>query len=56
MMLHEMSEDDKQLCIQLLKNVEIKFSSLISKHKGEKFDSIYKDVVGQAEGSAMKRS
>ncbi len=54
MMLHEMSEDDKQLCIQLLKNVEIKFSSLAQKHKGEKFDSIYKDVVGTAEGRTKK--
>jgi DNA-binding MarR family transcriptional regulator len=50
MMLHEMTEDDKQLCIQLLKNVEIKFSSLVQKHKDEKFDSIYKEVVGEKEG------
>lgn len=54
MMLHEMSEDDKQLCIQLLKNVEIKFSSLVQGHKGEKFDSIYKDVVGRTEERTKK--
>lgn len=45
MMLIEMSEDDKQLCIQLLKSVEIKFSALVQKHKGETFDDIYKELV-----------
>lgn len=45
MMLHDMSEDDKKLCVQLLKNVEIKFSSLVHKQKGKKFDEIYKEIV-----------
>jgi DNA-binding MarR family transcriptional regulator len=47
MMLFEMTEDDKQLCIQLLKSVEIKFSSMVQKHKGETFDDIYKELVGE---------
>jgi DNA-binding MarR family transcriptional regulator len=47
MMLIEMSEDDKQLCIQLLKSVEIKFSALVQKHKGETFDDIYKELVSE---------
>src|SRR5258705_8849767 len=28
MMMHDLGDDDKQLCIQLLKNIEIKFSAL----------------------------
>jgi hypothetical protein len=50
MMLFEMTEDDKQLCIQLLKSVEIKFSSLVQKHKGETFDTIYKELVNEPLG------
>lgn len=46
MMLYDMPEDDKQLCIQLLKNVEIKFSESLPENKGKKFDAVYLDVVG----------
>lgn len=49
MMFHDMSDDDKKLCIQLLKNVEIKFSDLAPKHKGKNFDDIYREVVGATE-------
>jgi DNA-binding MarR family transcriptional regulator len=49
MMLYEMTEDDKQLCIQLLKHIEIKFSGLVQKHKGETFDDIFKELVGEHE-------
>ena len=45
MMFHELSEEDKQLCIQLLRNVEIKFSALITKQKGKSFDDIYNEAV-----------
>lgn len=45
MLFHELSEDDKQLCIQLLKNVEIKFSALIVKQKGKSFNEIYDESV-----------
>lgn len=55
MMLYEMPEDDKQLCIQLLKNIEIKFSSLVQKHKGESFDIIYKELVGEPSGKGNKK-
>jgi DNA-binding MarR family transcriptional regulator len=40
MMMHDLTDDDKELCIQLLKNVEIKFSALWPKHKGKKFEEI----------------
>lgn len=46
MMMIDLTEDDKQLCIQLLKNVEIRFSALWQKHKGKEFGEIYKEIVG----------
>ena len=54
LMMHDLSEDDKALCIQLLKNVEIKFSALWQKHKGKEFEEIYAEVVDGNE-SGVKR-
>ncbi len=45
MLLFEMEQDDKQLCVKLLKQVEQKFSALFQEHKGKKFDEIYNSVV-----------
>jgi DNA-binding MarR family transcriptional regulator len=45
MMTNDLSEDDKQLCIQLLKNIEIKFSGLWQQHKGKTFDEVYDNVM-----------
>jgi len=45
MLMHDLSNDDKDLCIQLLKNVEIKFSALWPQHKGKPFDEIYDEVM-----------
>jgi DNA-binding MarR family transcriptional regulator len=45
MIMHDLAIDDKELCIQLLKNIEIKFSALWQKHKGRDFEEIYKEVV-----------
>lgn len=47
MMLAEMGQDDKRLCIQLLKETEMKFSALFQGHKGKSFDEIYKEVMGK---------
>jgi len=55
MMLHDLSDDDKELCIQLLKNVEIKFSALWPKHKGRSFEEVYKEVVGETDEKAKKK-
>ncbi len=41
----EMDEEDSLLCIQLLKNVEIKYAKLWQQHKGQKFDDIYEEVM-----------
>jgi hypothetical protein len=45
MMTNDLTEDDKELCIQLLKNIEIKFSALWQQHKGKPFDEVYKSVT-----------
>lgn len=45
MLMNDLSSDDKALCIQLLKSVEIKFSELWQKHKGQEFDDIYEDLM-----------
>jgi DNA-binding MarR family transcriptional regulator len=47
MMMHDLTDEDMELCIQLLKNVEIKFSALWQRHKGKKLDEIYKDVIAE---------
>jgi DNA-binding MarR family transcriptional regulator len=47
MLLWEMPEDDKQLCVKLLKGVEQKFSAFFQWHKGKKFDEIYQAVTGE---------
>jgi DNA-binding MarR family transcriptional regulator len=46
MLMSGLTADDKDLCIQLLKNVEIKFSALWQKHKGKEFEEIYKEIIG----------
>ena len=47
MIMSGLTADDKDLCIQLLKNVEIKFSALWQKHKGKEFEEIYKEIMGE---------
>jgi DNA-binding MarR family transcriptional regulator len=45
MMMNDLTDDDKELCIQLLKNIEIKFSGLWQKHKGKEFEEVFVEVV-----------
>ncbi len=47
MLMNDLSEDDKALCIQLLKNIEIKFSALWQKHKVKDFEEIFAEIVGK---------
>lgn len=49
MLLQDLTDDDKELCIQLLKNIEIRFSGSWPKHKTKTFDDIYKEVVVEKE-------
>ena len=41
-----MAEEDVLLCIQLLKNVEIRFSNLWQQHKGKSFEEIFAEITG----------
>ncbi|MBA4168662.1 MAG: MarR family transcriptional regulator [Chitinophagaceae bacterium] len=47
MLMNDLSDDDKELCIQLLQNVEIKFSTSWQKDKGKEFDDIYKALISE---------
>jgi DNA-binding MarR family transcriptional regulator len=47
MMTMDLDEDDKQLCIHLLKSIEIKFSALWQQHKGKPFDEVYREIMGK---------
>jgi DNA-binding MarR family transcriptional regulator len=54
MMMHDLTDDDKELCIQLLKNVEIKFSALWQRHRGKGFEEVYKEVVPERKVEGKK--
>ncbi len=45
MLMNDLTEDDKELCIQLLKNVEIKFSAMWQRHKTKDFEEIYNELI-----------
>jgi len=45
MMVNDLSDDDKNLCIALLKNIDIKYSALWLSHRGKTFDDIYDEVM-----------
>jgi DNA-binding MarR family transcriptional regulator len=45
MLFKEMSKDEIELCIQLLKNVEIKFSKMYLQHRDKSFDEVYQGVM-----------
>jgi len=55
MMFLEMSEDDILLCIQLLKNVEIKFSGQWLQHKSKTFKHAYESVTGKKMATIKKK-
>jgi len=45
----DMSDEDIQLCIQLLKNVNAKFSKLWLAHKNKSFDYVYRSMKANRE-------
>lgn len=45
MLTKDLTGDDTDLCIQLLKNIEVKFSALWQKHKNKEFDDIYEELM-----------
>ncbi|MBT1684981.1 MarR family winged helix-turn-helix transcriptional regulator [Dawidia soli] len=48
MLLHDLDDADKKLCIQILKGVEVKFSRLWPEHKGKPFPEVYTSIVNSA--------
>ena len=48
MMTMDLDDADKQLCIHLLKNIEIKFSALLQQHNGKPFDEVYREITGKS--------
>jgi len=44
MMTHTLSDDDKELCVQLLKSIEIKFSALWPQHRGKPFEEVLNSI------------
>lgn len=55
MLTYDLSPDDKELAVHVLKGIEIKFSALWPKHKSESFDDIYKDVVSFVSSGSKKK-
>jgi DNA-binding MarR family transcriptional regulator len=55
MMMMDLGEDDKAICIQLLKNVEIKYSALWQKHKGRDFDEVYNEMMSAPSQAAARK-
>lgn len=55
LLMHELSEDDKELCIQLLKNTEIKFSALWQQHKSKSFDEVFESLITPAAPTAKSK-
>jgi DNA-binding MarR family transcriptional regulator len=55
LLMNELTDEDKELCIQLLKDIEIKFSALWPKHKGKTFDEVYDTVVKKESAVKSKK-
>lgn len=47
-LLHDMSDDDVKLCIQLLRGVEIKHTPLIFELKDKPIDEVFEKITGRA--------
>jgi DNA-binding MarR family transcriptional regulator len=47
MLFFEMEPQEINLCIQLLQDMDIKFSSLFHKHKSDSFTEIYRKITGK---------
>jgi DNA-binding MarR family transcriptional regulator len=45
LMTHALRDDDKELCVQLLKSIEIEFSALWPQHRGKPFEEVYQSVL-----------
>ena len=46
-LFNDIATEDIKLCLQLLENVDIKFSKLWQSHKGKSFGEIYSVITGK---------
>ncbi|MDB4902629.1 MAG: hypothetical protein JWQ63_1910 [Mucilaginibacter sp.] len=46
MMVNSLTEDDKQLCIQMLSPINARFSSIFQKQKNKSFEEVYQENMG----------
>jgi len=46
MMVDSLTDDDKQLCIQMLSPINARFSSIFQKQKNKSFDEAYRENMG----------
>jgi DNA-binding MarR family transcriptional regulator len=46
MMVNSLSDDDKQLCIQMLSPINARFSDIYLKQKSKTFEQVYKENMG----------
>ncbi|HEY8930063.1 MAG TPA: hypothetical protein VIM55_12770 [Mucilaginibacter sp.] len=51
MMMHDLTDEDKRLCLQLLKPVDRRFSGLFQKQKNKSFEEVYNENM--REGNAQ---
>ncbi len=47
MLMHDLSDDDKKLCIRLLQDIEIKYSAYWQKDKKQSFEEIYNRIMSE---------
>ncbi|MHA4741947.1 MarR family winged helix-turn-helix transcriptional regulator [Dyadobacter sp. MSC1_007] len=53
MLTSDLTSDDKELCIQLLKGIEMKFSALWPQHKGKPFSTVYESVMKSGSNDSL---
>jgi DNA-binding MarR family transcriptional regulator len=46
MMVNDLSDDDKQLCIQMLSPINARFSKIYLKQKNKSFEQVYRENMG----------
>jgi len=51
MQFHDLSADEKKICLQLLSGIDRKYSSLWQSHKDKSFEDIYETVIQDSAGN-----
>ena len=45
-MVDSLTDDDKQLCIQMLSPINARFSAIFQKQKNKSFEDVYRENMG----------